>query len=177
MSERSLPEKPSADAPASPSKSKGPSKDKRAPRPQHIRGKLRLKAKAAKATRSDIAAAERQPDQTGLKRIAPSGEGYVRLRLRVEEDGGTSIVDSHFVESTLIQPSAIHGNFVYEITEGEKRLHLDSIPDLGVMRSFASRSCRVTWRLEDKYLPGPSSRHRGLIRSTRFTRSKPLSQS
>ena len=65
----------------------------RAPRPQQIRGKLRLKAKAAKATRSDIAAAERQPDQTGLKRIAPSGEGYVRLRLRVEEDGGTSIVD------------------------------------------------------------------------------------
>jgi hypothetical protein len=138
MSERPLPEKPAVDAPASPTKSKGASKGKRAPRPQRIRGKLRLKTKAAKLTRSQIAAPERQADQSGFKRIAPSGEGYVRLRIRVGEDGGASIVDSHFVESTLVQPPAIYGNFVYEVTEGEKRLHLDSIPDLGVFRSFVN---------------------------------------
>jgi hypothetical protein len=65
-------------------------------------------------------------------------EGYVRLRVRVEEDGGTSIIDSHFVNSALLQPSTIHGNFAYEVTEGQKRLHLDSIPDLGVFRSFVN---------------------------------------
>jgi hypothetical protein len=138
MSERSLPEKPATDAPASRPKSKGASKGKRAPRPQRVRGKLLVKAKAAKLTRSQPAAPERQADQGLLKRIAPSGEGYVRLRIRVGEDGGTSIVDSHFVDSTLIQPTAIHGNFAFEITEGEKRHHLDSIPDLGVFRSFVN---------------------------------------
>ena len=138
MTERSLPEKPTTDASAPPSKNKGVSKSKRAPRPQRIRGKLLLKAKAAKLTRSQPAAPERQADQGLLKRIAPSGEGYVRLRIRVGEDGGTSIMDSHFVKSALAQPSAIYGNFVYEVTEGEKRLHLDSIPDLGVFRSFVN---------------------------------------
>jgi len=138
MSERSLPEKPATDAPVSPAKGKGASKSKVAPRPQRIRGALRLKPKAAKLSTSPATAPENYADQTGHKRISPGGEGYVRLRVRVGEDGGTSIVDSHFVESTLVQPSAIYGNFAYEVTEGEKRLYLDSIPDLGVFRSFVN---------------------------------------
>jgi hypothetical protein len=138
MSERSLPEKPATDAPVSPAKGRGASKGKVAPRPQRIRGTLRLKTKAAKLSTSQAAAPENYADQTGVKRTAPRGEGYVRLRVRVGEDGGTSIVDSHFVDSTLVQPSAIHGNFAYEITEGDKRLYLDSIPDLGVFRSFVN---------------------------------------
>jgi hypothetical protein len=56
----------------------------------------------------------------------------------VDEDGATSVVDNHLVESALVQPSTIHGNFVYEVTEGEKRLHVESIPDLGVFRSFVN---------------------------------------
>jgi hypothetical protein len=138
MSERSLPEKPATDAPVSPAKGKGASKGKVAPRPQRIRGTLRLKTKATKLATSQAAAPERYADQTGLKRTTSRGEGYVRLRVRVGEDGGASVVDSHFVESTLVQPSAIFGNFVYEVTEGDKRLHLDSIPDLGVFRSFVN---------------------------------------
>jgi hypothetical protein len=97
-----------------------------------------LKAKAAKLPTSRAAEPERYGDQAGLKRTAPGAEGYVRLRVRVGEDGGTSIVDTHFVEGPLVQPSTIHGNFAYEVTEGEKRLHLDSIPDLGVFRSFVN---------------------------------------
>src|SRR5258708_35189161 len=138
MSERSLPEKPATDAPVSPAKGKGVSKGKAAPRPHRIRGRVRLKAKAAKLPTSRAAEPERYGDQAGLKRTAPGAEGYVRLRVRVGEDGGTSIVDTHFVEGPLVQPSTIHGNFAYEVTEGEKRLHLDSIPDLGVFRSFVN---------------------------------------
>jgi hypothetical protein len=138
MSERYLPEKPATDARVSPAKGKGASKSKVAPRPQRIRGTLRLKTKAAKLSVSQAALPENYADQTGVKRTAPRGEGYVRLRVRVGEDGRTSIVGSHFVDSTLVQPSAIYGNFAYEITEGDKRLHLDSIPDLGVFRSFVN---------------------------------------
>ena len=78
-------------------------------------------------------------DQVGGKHRAGSPEGYVRFRVRVA-DGKMSIVDSHLVPSALVQPSVIHGNFTYEVTEGEQRLHLDSIPDLGVVRSFANPS-------------------------------------
>ena len=138
MSERSLPEKPATDAPAPSVKRKGVSKGKVAPRPQHIRGTLRLKTKSGKVAPSRTAAPKTYADQTGLKRATPRGEGYVRLRVRVEEDGGASIVDSHFVDSTLVEPSALLGNFAYEVTEGDKRLHLDSIPDLGVFRSFVN---------------------------------------
>ena len=138
MSERVLPEKPSTDAPASPARGKGARKGKVAPSPQRVRGKLRLKEKATKLMTRPAAPPEHYQDQTGLKRTAPGGEGYVRLRVHVDEDGATSIVDSHFVNSALAQPSTIHGNFVYEVTEGEKRLHLDSIPDLGVYRSFVN---------------------------------------
>ena len=138
MPERSLPEKPATDAPAPPARGKGVTKGKSAPRPRRIRGTLRLKTKTAKLSTSQAAPPEHYADQTGHKRTAPSSEGYVRLRVRVGEDGGTSIVGSHFVESTLVHPSTIHGNFAYEVTEGENRLHLDSIPDLGVFRSFVN---------------------------------------
>lgn len=138
MSERSLPEKPASDSPAPPAKGKGVSKGKVAPRPQQIRGAMRLKPKADKQDTSQAAAPESYADQTAAKRKALGGEGYVRLRVRVDEDGGASVVGSHYVDSTLIEPSAIHGNFVYEVTEDGKRLHLDSIPDLGVFRSFVN---------------------------------------
>jgi hypothetical protein len=61
---------------------------------------------------------------------------YVRFRVRVE-GGATSIVDSHVVESDLVMASTIHGEYVYEVTDGARLVHADTIPDLGVVRSFS----------------------------------------
>jgi len=60
----------------------------------------------------------------------------VRFRVRVE-DGQASIVDSHLVDSILVMPSTLYGNYAYEVTDGGKLLHADTIPDLGVVRSFS----------------------------------------
>jgi hypothetical protein len=156
MSDESLPLKPATDAPVLPAKGKGPRKGKGAPPPRRIRGKLRLKTKAAKtattrahAAKGAMGPAEPETDQAG-KRRGPAPEGYVRFRLHVE-NGETSIVDSHLVESTLLQPSAIHGNFVYEVTEAGRRLHVDSIPDLGVVRSFANPNGPLEERAHHTY--------------------------
>jgi hypothetical protein len=48
-----------------------------------------------------------------------------------------SIVDSHLVDSTLVMPTTIHGEYAYEVTDGTRLLHADTIPDLGVVRSFS----------------------------------------
>jgi hypothetical protein len=139
-----LPEKPATDAPPVPVKRKdaGKSKGKDAPPPQRIRGKMVLKAKAATPSAKSLAAQARGPegheDQTARGRASPTGKGYVRLRVHVGENGETSIVDSHFVAGDLVRPSALQGQFAYEVTEGRTRLHLDSIPDLGVFRSFVN---------------------------------------
>ena len=111
---------------------KGPLKGKIAPAAKRIGGKMRLKAKVAKAapekrSARPPAAEERFPDQTGLRTTPSPGEGYVRLRIHVDEEGEASVVASHFVRSTLVQPSMLQGNYAYEVTEGENRLHLDSI--------------------------------------------------
>ena len=48
-----------------------------------------------------------------------------------------SIVDSHFVDSDLAMPSTIHGEHAYEVSLGDRLLHVDTIPDLGVVRGFS----------------------------------------
>jgi hypothetical protein len=48
-----------------------------------------------------------------------------------------SIVDSHLVDSALMMPANLYGEYAYEVTDGSTVLHADSIPDLGVVRSFA----------------------------------------
>jgi len=139
-----LPEKPATDAAPAPVKRKGggKTKGKNAPPPRRIRGKMLLKAKFAEPSAKSLAAQARGPegheDQTASSRASPAGKGYVRLRVHVGENGETSIVDSHLVAGDLVQPSALHGQFAYEVTEGRTRLHLDSIPDLGVFRSFVN---------------------------------------
>jgi hypothetical protein len=144
MPERVLPEKPATDARPTPVKRKDASKSKgkNAPPARRIRGKMVLKAKAAKPSAKSIAAQAPGPegyeDQAPGRRASAAGKGYVRLRVHVDENGETSIVDSHFVAGDLVQPSALQGQFAYEVTEGQKRLHLDSIPDLGVFRSFVN---------------------------------------
>jgi hypothetical protein len=61
----------------------------------------------------------------------------VRFRVHVDEDGEVSIVDSHFVDSDLAMPTTIHGEHAYEVSLGDRLLHADTIPDLGVVRAFS----------------------------------------
>jgi hypothetical protein len=144
MPERRLPEKPATDARPAPvtRKDASKSKGKKAPPAKRIRGKMVLKPKAARPSARSRAAQPRGPegykDQIAGRRASRAGKGYVRLRVHVGENGETSIVDSHFVAGDLVQPSALQGQFAYEVTEGQTRLHLDSIPDLGVFRSFVN---------------------------------------
>ncbi len=81
------------------------------------------------------------PDQIAPRRRrgARSDEesgGYVRFHVRVD-DGKMSIVNSQLVDSTLLMPTMIQGEYAYEITDGTRLLHADTIPDLGVVRSFS----------------------------------------
>ena len=66
-----------------------------------------------------------------------TGEGYVRLRMRLRGDV-LQVVDSHFVEGPLAQHSTFHGSHVYEVSLGDRLLHAGSLPDLGVQRSFVA---------------------------------------
>lgn len=140
MPAKGLPEKPATDAAPAPVKRKDASKSKgkNAPPARRIRGKMVLKPKAAEPSAKSPAAqargSEGYQDQFLGRRASPAGKGYVRLRVRVGENGEASIVDSHFIAGDLVQPSALQGQFAYEVTDGQTRLHLDSIPDLGVFR-------------------------------------------
>lgn len=147
MTTRSLPTKPERDAAAEPPRGKGPTKGKRAPAREAIRGKMVLKPsvkaaaakKAAKgSTRKDAdgRGSQERPDQEPVRRRGGSAEQYVRLRVRVN-DGELSIVGSHVVDGPLAQTAAFQGGYAYEVTEGDRLLHAGSIPDLGVVRSFA----------------------------------------
>jgi hypothetical protein len=134
-----------------PPKGRGPvKKDGPGPAPRSTRGK-KAKPTDTKAAKAAAAAARKAPgrrraedelpDQVpGRRRRTRSpGEGsgrYVRFRMRVE-DGKMSIVDSHLVDSELMMPSTLYGEYAYEVTDGSTVLHADSIPDLGVVRSFA----------------------------------------
>src|SRR4051794_18771367 len=144
MASRQLPTKPAGDAAAPPRAGKGPTKGRTAPAVKRVKG---LKAKptggaAKKRAPGSIrrgekagvtpALADQQPPPAPRK----AGEGYVRLRVRVE-NGQMSVVDSHRVEGPLAQTTAFEGAYAYEVTDGDRLLHAGSIPDLGVFRSFA----------------------------------------
>lgn len=148
MAERSLPTKPEQGAKVTLRKGTGPSKGsgKRAAAPrQSIKGKTLLKptAKAA-AKKAATKAAGRggqlppdreHPDQDPGRRAPRSADQYVRLQIHVE-DGEFSVVDSHLVDSPLIQDSNFLGSHAYEVTDGERLLYAGSLPDLGTFRSF-----------------------------------------
>jgi len=134
-----------------PPKGRGPvKKEGPGPSPRSTRGK-KAKPTDTKAAKAAAAAARKAPgrrraedelpDQVpGRQRRTRSrseGSGrYVRFRMRVE-DGKMSIVDSHLVDSELMMPPTLYGEYAYEVTDGATLLHADSIPDLGVVRSFA----------------------------------------
>jgi hypothetical protein len=140
-----LPPKPAADAPPVIVEKKGPRKKEGEIPMRRLKGKtvlkddLALKKEQAKLSLKKKSApmevaGEKKPSR---KAAGPPSERYVRFRIRVK-DGKMSIVDSHLVEGSLLTPDTVGGNYMYEVTLGEKRLHLDSIPDLGVKRSFTN---------------------------------------
>jgi hypothetical protein len=116
----------------------------RALQPRAVRGRTAKPAHTAGASRTRSAADQPTPqpdlpDQVALRPRRGTSDGpsgYVRFRVRVE-DGRAAIVDSQLVESDLLMPSALHGEYAYEVTDGARLLHADSIPDLGVFRSFS----------------------------------------
>jgi hypothetical protein len=75
----------------------------------------------------------------GAERVALgrsiSGEGYVRLRVRYDR-GELSIVGAQEVDGPLVQPRRLREGFVYEVRHGSRRISAETIPDLGVQRSF-----------------------------------------
>lgn len=74
------------------------------------------------------------PDQEERKPVA-NAEGYVRLRLRVE-DGELAVVGATAVEGPYIERTKLFGDMAYEVTLGGRRLAAGAVPDVGVMRSF-----------------------------------------
>jgi hypothetical protein len=147
MATRQLPTKQHGDTAIEPARRKGPTKGRRAPAPKPIKGRRILKppvkaavkrAMAKTAARTGVGG-EGPPDfgdQQPPPKRAKAPERYVRLRVRVD-DGEFSIVDSRLVEGPLAQTTTFEGGYAYEVTEGDRLLHAGSIPDLGVVRSFA----------------------------------------
>jgi len=147
MATRQLPTKPHGNTPIEPARRKGPTKGERAPTPKPIKGRRMLKppveaavkratAKTAARTGAGDAGPPDFGDQQPARKRPKVPERYIRLRVRVD-DGEFSIVDGHLVEGPLAQTTAFEGGYAYEVTEGDRLLHAGSIPDLGVVRSFA----------------------------------------
>lgn len=106
----------------------------------------RKKAKPSQQQeRVTVEATLRQSDGTLRDQLPPrrrrtresERRGYVRFSVHVE-NGRMSIIDSHHVDSELVMPTSLHGEYAYEITDGSRLLHADTIPDLGVVRSFSN---------------------------------------
>jgi hypothetical protein len=101
--------------------------------------KPRLKTSEIRRPRSssskDVDFGDQQPRRTRRGGGGPDREQYVRLRIRVN-DGRLSVVDSHLVDGPLAQATGFAGSNAYEVTLGDRLLHAEALPDLGVQRSF-----------------------------------------
>jgi hypothetical protein len=143
-----------ADAPAPPRPGRGPAKlegDELRPRVR-----ARRKAKPTPDRSKDAPSAPGgdggDSDQIPRRRRARAEppRGYVRFRVHVE-DGVASILDGHLVDGELAMPATLHGEYAYEVTDGARLLHADTIPDLGVVRSFAHPSGTLEQRRHHTY--------------------------
>jgi hypothetical protein len=126
-----------------------PRMTERPPRPRKIEGAVRLMPDEPKpdrgtqkrmspfdARRSRPPAARRiVPDQEERRPVAEQPEGYVRLRLRVE-DGELTVVGAKAVEGPFVERNKLFGDLAYEVTLAGKRVSAEAVPDVGVMRSF-----------------------------------------
>lgn len=141
------------DAPPVVENPKLPRMDDRPRRPRRISGERRMMAdepRPDKGTKGRMSpppqrgrtGREKTPrgsdDQEAKReRAAPKKgrESYVRLRLRVE-GGDMAVVGIREVEGPLAQPEQLHGGLTYEVSVGDRRISVGSIPDVGVERSF-----------------------------------------
>jgi hypothetical protein len=99
-------------------------------------GKLQTGKQATRMATSDLGdqVAKKAPP-SGPRRARAGASGYVRLRIRMDE-GEMSIVDTQHVDSELELPAALYGGNAYDVTLGDRLLHADSVPDVGVSRSY-----------------------------------------
>lgn len=91
------------------------------------------------------------------------GDGYLRLRVRVE-DGNLSIEGAKVVEGPLVQDPVLISGLAYEVTVGTRRLAAGQIQDAGVWRSFPDPSGR----------PALSGHHITVVRSYEIAVRIPL---
>jgi hypothetical protein len=140
MADERMPEKPTGSELVISRISGRPTKGDKPPA-RRSKGKAKAMAKPAFRERdTDSGYTGSEPprkEQTPRKSGPAPSEWYVRLRVRAE-DGELRVLDSHPVEGPLVEAPVLNGNFAYEVTLGDTRLHSESIPDLGVARSFAS---------------------------------------
>lgn len=120
----------------------GPKKtDKKPTRKAGQTGRTKAVLKPDAARRPTSASVEVPPgDQiarSSREKQAAVREQYVRLRIRVHNDRLT-VIDSHLVDGPLRQPIVFSGTNAYEVTAGDRLLHAEPLPDLGVQRSFVN---------------------------------------
>ena len=131
-------------------KAKKPRMAARKARPRRIAGRLEYMpeveavapavVEAASVLRGEAAAAPPPPPPSEMAPLeaapsAPSGERYVRLRVRVAGDQ-VEVVGARVVEGPLAQPERLDARLVYEAAVGAKQVARDAIRDVGVRRSF-----------------------------------------
>lgn len=124
---------------------RGPSKTDEAAAPRRTRKADRVKApferKTARRSRrpsKEIDLGDQRAKRTrGGGRSSAQGEQYIRLRVRVR-DGELTVIDSHLVDGPLGQVTGFPGTNAYEVTLGDRLLHADALPDMGIQRSFSN---------------------------------------
>ncbi|MSR57043.1 MAG: hypothetical protein EXS05_05155 [Planctomycetaceae bacterium] len=73
----------------------------------------------------------------GRAKPAAGREQYIRMRIRVHNDR-LSVIDSHLVDGPLAQTQVFSGTNAYEVVVGDRLLHAEALPDVGVQRSFVN---------------------------------------
>lgn len=86
-------------------------------------------------TRAPTATARPDRDQVESPQAVEEELGSVRLRLRVDR-GRISVIGAHAVPGVAEIPERLDYGLAYEIADGNRRLAVGSIPDVGQRRSY-----------------------------------------
>jgi hypothetical protein len=114
-------------------------------------GERRMESSPEDLTRSHQRPLQRPREQVSRE----ERESYVRLTVH-HDNGRLTVVGAREVEGPLAVADALPAGFSWEVATGDRRISLGSIPDAGVIRSFANRD-----------LPEPQ-RHHGFQEVTAF---------
>ena len=101
-------------------------------------------------TQVPVAAAQPDQEQAEAPQAVAEELGSVRLRLRVDR-GRISVIGAHAVPGVANVPERLDYGLAYEINDGDKRLAVGSIPDVGQRAAILTRrddrvSKGITWR-------------------------------